>query len=461
MSSDPLPPDLSIRLRGLCKAYQIFARPEDRLKHMLLGRWRTFHREFWALRDLDLDIHRGETVGLIGANGSGKSTLLQLICGTLTPTLGTVQVRGRIAALLELGAGFNPEFTGRDNVYLNGAILGMTEKQMRLRYDDIVKFADIGEFLDQPVKTYSSGMYARLAFAVAIHVDPEILMVDELLSVGDEAFQRKCFARIREIRNAGATVLFVSHGAPTIVQLCDRAVLLDHGRRLLTANPKLAIAKYQKLLYAPLEKADAIRQEILRLDAAGGESALPDTDGDNGEIRVEAKPAEEFFDPNLVPRSVVSYVSRGATIEEPQILEPGGQRVNVLVPGRTYRYSYTVHFDKPATGVRFGMMIKNVVGIELAGAASHPPGGGVEFIDQGQHAAVTFEFKNLMAPGSYFLNAGVLGRVDESGETWLHRLLDAVMFRVDPAPDSPATGMVNILTDQQCQIRLLTAAGKA
>jgi lipopolysaccharide transport system ATP-binding protein len=251
MSSEPLPSDLSIRARGLSKAYRIFKAPEDRLKQMLFGRWRSFHHEFWALRDVDLDVHKGETVGLIGINGSGKSTLLQLICGTLTPTNGTVRVRGRIAALLELGAGFNPEFTGHDNVFINGAILGMTQKQMEARYNDIVKFADIGEFLDQPVKTYSSGMYARLAFAVAIHVDPEILMVDELLSVGDEAFQRKCFARIREIRNAGATVLFVSHAAPTIVQLCDRAVLLDHGRRLLTANPKLAVAKYQKLVYAP------------------------------------------------------------------------------------------------------------------------------------------------------------------------------------------------------------------
>ncbi|MGA3067901.1 MAG: ABC transporter ATP-binding protein, partial [Tepidisphaeraceae bacterium] len=406
MSSEALPPDLSIRARGLCKAYRIFHRPEDRLKQMLLGRWRKFHHEFWALRDIDLDIHRGETVGLIGANGSGKSTLLQLICGTLTPTLGAVQSRGRIAALLELGAGFNPEFTGRDNVFLNGAILGMTQKQMVDRYDDIVKFADIGEFLDQPVKTYSSGMYARLAFAVAIHVDPEILMVDELLSVGDEAFQRKCFARIREIRNAGATVLFVSHGAATIVQLCDRAILLDHGRRLLTANPKLAVAKYQKLVYAPPDKAEGIRQEILKLDASGAQSAIPDTDGDEGQSAQEGKAAGEFYDAAMVPRSVVSYVSRGATIDEPQILDVAGRRVNVLVPGRVYRYTYTVHFDKPATGVRFGMMIKNVVGIELAGGASHTPGGGVEFIDQGQDVTVTFQFKNLMSPGSYFLNAG-------------------------------------------------------
>jgi lipopolysaccharide transport system ATP-binding protein len=460
MSSEALPADLSIRVRGLSKAYRIFKAPEDRLKQMLFGRWRSFHHEFWALRDVDLDVHRGETVGLIGINGSGKSTLLQLICGTLTPTKGTVQVRGRIAALLELGAGFNPEFTGHDNVFINGAILGMTQKQMEKRYDEIVKFADIGEFLDQPVKTYSSGMYARLAFAVAIHVDPEILMVDELLSVGDEAFQRKCFARIREIRNAGATVLFVSHAAPTIVQLCDRAVLLDHGRRLLTANPKLAVAKYQKLVYAPAEKADEIRREIERLDAAGATEASPDAAIEGGANGQSASDVGELYDPNMVPKSSVAYVSRGATIEEPQILELGGKRVNVLVAGRTYRYSYTVNFDKAATGVRFGMMIKNVVGIEIAGAASHPPNGGMEFVDAGQQVRVTFEFRNLLAPGAYFLNAGVLGKVDETGESWLHRLLDVVMFRVDPAPGAVATGIVNLMSEEHCEIRVLTPAGK-
>lgn len=333
MSSESLPGDLSIRVRGLSKAYRIFKAPEDRLKQMLFGRWRSFHQEFWALRNVDLDIHRGETVGLIGINGSGKSTLLQLICGTLTPTKGTVQVRGRIAALLELGAGFNPEFTGHDNVFINGAILGMTQKQMEARYDDIVKFADIGEFLDQPVKTYSSGMYARLAFAVAIHVDPEILMVDELLSVGDEAFQRKCFARIREIRNAGATVLFVSHAAPTIVQLCDRAVLLDHGRRLLTANPKHAVAKYQKLVYAPPEKSEEIRQEITKLDASGAQESDEEVDYESGSNGEKTGESEDLYDPNMVPKSIVAYVSRGATIKEPRILEPGGKRVNVLVPG--------------------------------------------------------------------------------------------------------------------------------
>jgi lipopolysaccharide transport system ATP-binding protein len=460
MSSEPLPSDLSIRARGLSKAYRIFKAPEDRLKQMLFGRWRSFHHEFWALRDVDLDVHKGETVGLIGINGSGKSTLLQLICGTLTPTQGTVRVRGRIAALLELGAGFNPEFTGHDNVFINGAILGMTQKQMEARYNDIVKFADIGEFLDQPVKTYSSGMYARLAFAVAIHVDPEILMVDELLSVGDEAFQRKCFARIREIRNAGATVLFVSHAAPTIVQLCDRAVLLDHGRRLLTANPKLAVAKYQKLVYAPPEKSEEIRQEILRLDASGAGKASTDSDDDEATGGQVPEGNGELFDPNMVPKSSVAYVSRGATIEEPGILDANGKRVNVLVAGRVYQYSYTVNFDKPATGVRFGMMIKNVVGIEIAGAASHPPTGGVEFIDSGQHVRVTFQFRNLLAPGSYFLNAGVLGKVDETGESWLHRLLDAVMFRVDPTPGMVATGIVNLMTEEPCEIRMLTPAGK-
>lgn len=459
MSSDAKASEIAVRLRGLGKAYRIFARPEDRLKQMLLGRRKKYYNEFWALRDVDLDIYHGETVGIIGTNGSGKSTLLQMICGTLTPTCGTLDVRGRIAALLELGAGFNPEFTGRDNVFLNGAIMGMSRQEMQDRYESIVAFADIGEFVNQPVKTYSSGMYARLGFAVAIHVDPEILVVDETLSVGDEAFQRKCFARIREMRNAGATVLFVSHSGGTIVQLCDRAVLLDHGRRLLTANPKLAVAKYQKLAYAPPDKVDTVRLEISKLDATGGEElAVLTTDTDNGQAKVEV--SSDQYDASMKPQSVVTYVSRGATIGDLAISEPGGQRVNVLSRGKVYRYSYSVTFDKPATGVRFGMMIKNVPGIELAGGASHPQGKGLEFVEEGQQIIVTFEFRNLLAPGSYFLNAGVLGRVDEAGETWLHRVLDAVMFRVEAAPDAVATGMVNLLTEDHCRIRILNPAEK-
>jgi ABC-type polysaccharide/polyol phosphate transport system ATPase subunit len=225
MSSKPV-----IITRDLSKAYTMYASPQDRLKQMFFGSRRKYYQEFWALRGASLEINRGETVGIIGRNGCGKSTLLQMICGTLNPTSGTIHVDGRVAALLELGAGFNPEFTGIENIRLNAMILGLSPEEIEDRLDKIIAFADIGAFINQPVKTFSSGMYARLAFAVAVHVDPEILIVDEILAVGDAAFQRKCVEKFYEIRAAGTTVLFVSHDAYQVKNLCDRAVYLKNGQ---------------------------------------------------------------------------------------------------------------------------------------------------------------------------------------------------------------------------------------
>jgi lipopolysaccharide transport system ATP-binding protein len=458
-ASAPAPPDTAIHIRGLGKAYHVFNRPEDRLKQMLLGRWHTYYREFWALRDVDLDVGRGEVVGIIGRNGSGKSTLLQMICGTLAPTTGTLVVHGRIAALLELGAGFNPDFTGRDNVFLNGRILGVGREEMEKRYDAIAAFADIGEFLDQPVKTYSSGMYARLAFAVAINVDPQILVVDEALSVGDEAFQRKCYARLRQIRDNGATVLLVSHAAGTVVQLCDRAVLLDHGQRLLTADPKTAIAKYQRLAYAPADRAEPIREEILKLDAQLAVSAAASVPPTPALEKTDPAPsgsslpppAASYYDPNLTPKSTVEYVSRGVSISDASILDNRARRVNILVPGQTYQYRYTVAFENEGFSVRFGMMIKSITGVELAGAASHAEGESIAHIPAGRRMTVTFQFQNLLTPGAYFLNAGVLG-AGADGHTWLARVLDVAMFRVDPGAGATATGLVNLMGPEACQI---------
>lgn len=225
--------DLAISVQQVSKAYHIYDRPQDRLKQLLWRGKRTFHDEFWALRDVDFEVKKGETVGIVGRNGSGKSTLLQIICGTVTPTSGTVQRNGRISALLELGSGFNPEFTGRENVFLNGSILGLSRFEMEQRFDRIAAFADIGSFIDSPVKHYSSGMFARLAFSVAIHVDPEVLIVDEILAVGDLAFQRRCMNKFFEIRDGGCSILFVSHDQYQVKSICQRALYLDQGRQKL------------------------------------------------------------------------------------------------------------------------------------------------------------------------------------------------------------------------------------
>lgn len=245
----------AVRVRNLSKCYPIYDKPRDRLKqfllprlHRLLGRApKRYYRDFWALREVAFDIAKGETVGIIGRNGAGKSTLLQMICGTLSPTSGSVETNGRIAALLELGAGFNPEFTGTENVFLNSALLGLTRDEVEDRFDEIVAFADIGQFLDQPVKTYSSGMYVRLAFAVQACVDPEILVVDEALSVGDIGFQYKCFKRMERLRANGATILMVTHSTSSVLEYADRCIVLESGRILDdTTDVLAAVLAYEK-----------------------------------------------------------------------------------------------------------------------------------------------------------------------------------------------------------------------
>jgi len=240
--------ELAISISGLSKCYQMYDKPRDRLLQMFSRGRRQYYQELWALREVSFNLQRGETLGVVGRNGAGKSTLLQLICGTLNPTAGEIKVNGRIAALLELGAGFNPEFTGKENVYLNAAVLGLTRDEINARYDDIVSFSGIGAFIDQPVKTYSSGMYVRLAFAVATSVDPSILVVDEALSVGDGEFARKSFDRIMELKKGGTTILFCSHAMYHIEAFCDRAIWLEQGQiRMLDSAQKVAAAYQAKL----------------------------------------------------------------------------------------------------------------------------------------------------------------------------------------------------------------------
>lgn len=444
--------ELAIHARGLSKVYPVYAKPHHRLAEALDprrdGRW---HHDFHALRPLDLEIRRGETIGIVGRNGSGKSTLLQLICGTLAPTTGNVEVSGRVAALLELGAGFNPDFTGRENAYLNGAVLGVGRAQMEARFDDIAAFADIGEFMDQPVKSYSSGMYVRLAFAVAINVTPDILVVDEALSVGDEAFQRKCFARIERIREKGATILFVSHSAGTVVELCDRAMLLEHGELLAQGRPRGIVARYQKMLYAPDDAAERIRAEIrAEYAAASGQAvaAHEEVAASQGGAPVvaplsDAVRDEARWDAGLVPSSTVVYENRGARIVDPHVETLRGERVNVLVPGDEYVYRYDVEFDRTLARVRCGMMMRSITGVDIAGCASSLPENALPVVENGARLQARFRFRCMLAPGAYFANAGVLAESGE-GEDYVDRRIDVAMFRVMPRNDRLATGLVDL-----------------
>ena len=434
--------DTAIKVENLSKCYQIYDQPRHRLMQMLWRGHKQFYREFWALKDVSFEIRKGETVGIIGRNGSGKSTLLQMICGTLNPTSGSIVTKGRIAALLELGSGFNPEFTGRENVFMNASILGLNQAQTAAKYDEIVAFSEIGEFIDQPVKSYSSGMVMRLAFAVAIQIDPDVLVVDEALSVGDERFQRKCFSRLEALSARGATILFVSHSAGQIVQLCDRALLVDAGQMLEDGKSKRVVGHYQKLLYAPEEKRIAIREEILQGEGCVNESDR-DRQNDPDESVADQDKSAAFYDPALKPTSTVEYASHGAYIHSPSLVTLSGHPVNHLAVDDYYQYVFTVDFEHSATAVKFGMLIKSVTGAELGGASYSTAGkDGLAFVTAGTQIKVTFQFQCRLNPGTYFLNAGILGEID-GAEVYLHRLLDAAMFRVLPKPDSNQTGTVS------------------
>jgi len=447
--------DTAISVVGVTKSYNLYDCHADRVKEAFHPFRKKYHYTFNALNDVSFQVNKGETLGIIGRNGSGKSTLLQIICGILLATSGKVEVNGKVSALLELGAGFNPEYTGRQNVYIKGSILGLTTKAIEARFDDIMAFADIGDFINQPVKSYSSGMVVRLAFAVAISIDPDILIVDEALAVGDEAFQRKCFARIKQIQERGRTILFVSHGAGTVIELCNRAVLLEQGELLLGGSPKQVISHYHKMIFSPSEKLETIKNELRLLpnrynlvannEVDDKEDENSESSGNGNEKNADDDPGQEsYYVPDMVPKSTVYYEKRGAIIEQPYITTIEGKKVNVLVNKGEYIYTYSVFFESPAFQVRFGMLIKSVSGFEIGGHVSAPLGKGIEYIEKATRWRISFRFRCLLVPGMYFLNAGVLGIIGDA-EVFLDRNIDVAMFRVQVKENRTSTAIVDFI----------------
>ncbi len=411
------------------------------------------------MRNISLQIMAGDTVGIVGRNGSGKSTLLELITGVLTPTSGTVRTKGRIAALLELGAGFNPEFSGRDNVFLNAALMGLDYQETRERFGEIVDFSELADFIDQPLRTYSSGMFVRLAFSVAINIRPDILVIDEALSVGDEAFQRKCFSRLRSFQDAGGTILFVSHSSAAVIELCSKAIFLDQGEVLFSGAPREVIAEYQKLLYAPSDQVAALRSALARRATGPAADAPPrETTASAGTSARSRNGSTASYDPDIQPRSTVHYEKRGARLHDFRISTIDGERVNILVQRSDYIFSYKVYFEKPAVKVRCGMLIKTTTGYELGGATSSEVGQGEKFIDAGTAIELRFRFKCLLTPGAYFLNAGVVAEID-GVETFLDRAVDVAMFKVKPTEDSLAVGAVDLMIEPALNLLAATAGG--
>jgi len=426
--------NVAIQVQHLSKSYNIYRRPQDRLKQSMLPRLQQFigrppkryFHEFWALRDISFEVHKGETIGIIGRNGSGKSTLLQLICGTLSPTSGTVITQGRIAALLELGSGFNPEFSGRENVYLNGTILGLSKEELDARFDDIAAFADIGDFIEQSVKIYSSGMIVRLAFAVQAMVDPDILIVDEALAVGDEKFQRKCFARIEELKSKGTSILFVSHSGAQIIELCEKALLLERGSRLLYTQPSKAVRAYHTLIYAPLEEQEKLVKEYRKADVTGETRqniAQPQS------VPIPANHMNEIFDPGLVPDSTQIYPVQGAMIHSFRILDTDGHVVNLLNSGQDYRVEVSGQFLSDAERVYFGIHIRSISGVTITGQRYPEEGSYLDRVQAGANFQLTYGFRMIFPSGVYFIGGGVWS-YDEPN--CLHRIVDALMFRVSP-----------------------------
>jgi lipopolysaccharide transport system ATP-binding protein len=434
----PPPQQVAIGVREVGKMYRIYEKPQDRLKQMLLWRiGRSYGHEFWALRGVSFQIYRGESVGIIGRNGSGKSTLLQIIAGTLSPSEGEVQTRGRVAALLELGSGFNVEFTGRENVFLNGSILGIERAEMEARYDEIVEFADIGEFIDQPVKTYSSGMVVRLAFAVQAVVEKEILIVDEALAVGDEAFQRKCMRKLEEFREQGGTVLLVTHGVETIVRQCSRALWLHQGELQLDGPSKIVTDIYQRFIYGTAQQQVQTLATLREHGAAASDLLVDALGATPSAARSAEAPDGGLFDSGLPQTSELAYGTREAEIIDPCLYDSNGEPINVVVVGQRVIWRFHARFHTTARNLNFGMSIRAVDGVQVAGINTFWEGQYFARFDAGDVATVNFQLNMNIAPGTYYIESGIIGDTERGGGemNFLHRRVDICAFRVI-TPDS-------------------------
>jgi lipopolysaccharide transport system ATP-binding protein len=450
--------DIAATVENVGKCYHVYEKNIDRLKQALILGKRKLYREFWALRDISFEVKKGETLGIVGANGSGKSTLLQLMFGVLQPTVGKIKVEGRVGGLLELGAGFNPEETGRSNVLINASILGVTPEQMPALFEKIASFADIGDFLDQPVKVYSSGMGVRLGFALQISVPADVLIIDEALAVGDELFQRKCYAALEKFRNDGGTVVFVSHAAGSVKQMCRRAIFLDHGQMIQRGKCKTVVDNYQKFLYMREPEKSQFRSELLATDVVPVDEPIAVdplaslnphapkvkllTNDASYEQGVDRDPPPADYEEGLATQSASYYQPIGAVISNPRIETLDGQKVNLLNPRERYRYCYKVEFNAFAREIVFGWLVKSTSGLELGGGAHDCSDGYIPSVKPGDVYEVSFEFTASLFPGIYYLNCGVSGTMDDY-DGFLHRVIDAVAFRIRNVYAKLITGFVD------------------
>ena len=449
--------EIAIKIKDVTKLYKLYDKPTDRLKESLGLSKKQRYKEHYALHNVSFEVKRGECVGIIGTNGAGKSTILKIITGVLNPTAGEVEINGRISALLELGAGFNMEYTGIENVYLNGTMIGFTKEEIDAKLQDILEFADIGDFVHQPVKTYSSGMFVRLAFAVAINIDPEILIVDEALSVGDVFFQLKCFKKFEEFKKQGKTILFVSHDLSSIERYCDRAVLMDHGRNVAEGVPIDIINKYKKIMtgmtVAEMEEQEKRRKEHLEAfasesqsDDKSGELAEGQNDGKSDELaegKVDDKSRETFNDQRTIGNdsskrwsdhldinpNLDEYGDGAAKLIDFGIFDEDGNITTTIIKGSTFTIRSKVEFKEDVDDPIFTYTFKTIKGQDITGTNTMYEKASVGLAKKGETYIASFTQEMNLQGGEYLLSMSCTSFVD--GELVAHdRLYDVLNISV-------------------------------
>lgn len=450
MSAAEQSPQIAVEATSIGKCYRIFQSPRARLLQGLWGERRRLYREFWALQNVSFQLARGQTLGVVGRNGSGKSTLLQLLCNTLTPTTGEIRVHGRVGALLELGSGFNPEFSGRENVFLNASVLGLSQRQIEARLDDILAFADIGAFIDQPVKTYSSGMVVRLAFAVQAHIDPDILVVDEALAVGDEMFQKKCYAHLERLKERGTSILLVTHSCPQIIQHCDQALLLHKGIARMLAEPARVTVTYQKLINASDEEWQAALGDAAAYGSEEAHTLQPENEPKPSSVAEE--PSEEaWFDPGLRPESTEIYPEHGARIIDVRIANLAGEAVNVIPFNQDFAITFEYEADQDLDQIMLACHIASHTGQRISGQSLrlHKRRTTPEtvfpndIIPAGGRWSCTFRFRGGLWPGLYFIGGGIIHE-GPNGRSFIHRVIDYRALKVLDADTANVIGACNL-----------------
>ena len=434
--------DIAISVNDVSKMYKLYDNPMDRLKESLGLSRKKKYKEHYALNHVSFQVHKGETVGIIGTNGSGKSTILKIITGVLSPTAGEIAVNGRISALLELGAGFNGDYSGLENVYLNGSMIGFSREEIDAKLQSILDFADIGDFIYQPVKTYSSGMFVRLAFAVAINIDPEILIVDEALSVGDVFFQAKCYRKFEEFKEMGKTILFVSHDLSSIGKYCDRVVLLNKGEKLAEGGAKEMVNLYRRVLVNQYDDADL--EEGAENAEAGQDGQLTDgTAGENVSKKEHAGGGRAMKDSlNLNPK-VLEYGSKLGEIVDFAIRDDTGMITNVIEKGKEFSVQMKVRFQADVNDPIFAFTLKDLKGTEITGTNTMYEHTPVKPQKAGDVREITFKQIMPLEAGEYMLCLGCTGYKD-GDFTVFHRLYDVCNLTV--ITDKKAVGYFDMFS---------------